>query len=167
MSNSTYILDDTLLASKGGRFLNYFLDVVFSLFLIFVIGVIIAFLAATFGWNEVLYRMSNITDLEGQIVFVVIRLFYYILTEGFLGRSIAKFITGTVVVDENGRKPSFGTVIKRSLCRIIPFDGLSFLGDRGWHDSISDTYVVNKKDLDVDMKTFHELQLIGVQESQS
>ena len=167
MSNSTYILDDTLLASKGGRFLNYFLDVVFSLFLIFVIGVIIAFLAATFGWNEVLNRMSNMTDLKGQIVFVVIRLFYYILTEGFLGRSFAKFITGTVVVDENGRKPSFGTVIKRSLSRIIPFDGLSFLGDRGWHDSISDTYVVNKKDLDVDMKTFHELQLIGVQESQS
>lgn len=167
MSNSTYILDDTLLASKGGRFLNYFLDVVFSLFLIFVIGVIIAFLAATFGWNEVLNRMSNMTDLKGQIVFVVIRLFYYILTEGFLGRSFAKFITGTVVVDENGRKPSFGTVIKRSLSRIIPFDGLSFLGDRGWHDSISDTYVVNKKDLDLDMKTFHELQLIGVQESQS
>lgn len=167
MSNSTYILDDTLLASKGGRFLNYFLDVVFSLFLIFVIGVFVAFLAAAFGWSEVLYRMSNMTDLEGQVVFVVIRLFYYILTEGFLGRSFAKFITGTVVVDENGRKPSFGIVIKRSFCRIIPFDGLSFLGDRGWHDSISDTYVVNKKDLDVDIKTFHELQLIGVQESKS
>lgn len=167
MSNATYILDDTLLASKGGRFLNYFLDVVFSLFLIFLIGVVVAFLATLFGWSEVLYRMSNMTDLEGQIVFVVIRLFYYVLTEGFLGRSFAKFITGTVVVDENGRKPSFGIIFKRSFCRIIPFDGLSFLGDRGWHDSISDTYVVNKKDLEVDMKTFHELQLIGVQESQS
>jgi uncharacterized RDD family membrane protein YckC len=167
MSNSTYILDDTLLASKQGRFLNYFLDAIISLFLIFIIGVFVAFLGTLFGWSEVLYRMSNMTDLEGQIVFVVIRLFYYILTEGFLGRSIAKFITGTVVVDENGRKPSFGIIIKRSFCRIIPFDGLSFLGDRGWHDSISDTYVVNKKDLDLDIKTFHELQLIGIQESQS
>lgn len=92
-----------------------------------------------------MYWLGNMSDFEGQILFVAICIFYYSFSEGIFGRSLGKFITGTIVVDENGQKPSFGTIFKRTLCRLIPFDALSFLGSRGWHDSISDTYVVNKK----------------------
>ncbi|KRB54305.1 RDD family protein [Flavobacterium sp. Root186] len=161
MSNSTYILDEKLLASNGSRFINYILDIVIILVLIFFISLMIAFLANFMGWNDLLYWLGNLSDLEGQLVFVVISIFYYSLSEGLFGRSIGKFVTGTVVVDENGEKPSFGTIFKRTLCRLIPFDGFSFLGSRGWHDSISDTYVVNKKDLEKEVKLFHEFNLIG------
>ena len=161
MSNSTYILDEKLLASNGSRFINYILDIVIILVLIFVISLMIAFLANFMGWNDLLYWLGNLSDLEGQLVFVVISIFYYSLSEGLFGRSIGKFVTGTIVVDENGEKPSFGTIFKRTLCRLIPFDGFSFLGSRGWHDSISDTYVVNKKDLEKEVKLFHEFNLIG------
>ena len=161
MSNSTYILDEKLLASNGSRFINYILDIVIILVLIFVISLMIAFLANFMGWNDLLYWLGNLSDLEGQLVFVVISIFYYSLSEGLFGRSIGKIVTGTVVVDENGEKPSFGTIFKRTLCRLIPFDGFSFLGSRGWHDSISDTYVVNKKDLEKEVKLFHEFNLIG------
>lgn len=161
MSNSTYILDEKLLASNGSRFINYILDIVIILALIFVISLMIAFLGNFLGWNDLLYWLGNLSDLEGQLVFIVISVFYYSLSEGLFGRSIGKFVTGTVVVDENGEKPSFGTIFKRSLCRLIPFDAFSFLGSRGWHDSISDTYVVNKKDLEKEVKLFHEFNLIG------
>jgi uncharacterized RDD family membrane protein YckC len=64
---------------------------------------------------------------------------------------------------EDGSKPDFGTTLKRTLCRIIPFEQFSFLGSqsRGWHDSICGTYVVNKKVFDEKHKQFYELDEIG------
>ncbi|WP_269234551.1 RDD family protein [Flavobacterium flavigenum] len=164
MSNSTYILDDKLLASSGSRFLNYILDIVVIIALIFALSFIFAVLASLLDLNEFLLWMGNLSDWEGQLIFVVISIFYYSLTEGLFGRSLGKLITGTVVVDENGVKPSFGVILKRTLCRFIPFDVFSFLGSRGWHDSISETYVVNKKDLENEVKLFHEFNLIGNKE---
>ena len=166
MSNSTYIIDDKLLVSGGQRFLNYLLDMVFVFISIIVLGFFLAFFATIFGFEGLLLWLDNVSDLEGRLVFIVVTIFYYTLTEGLFGRSLAKLITGTIVVDENGLKPSLGTIFKRSLCRLIPFDGLSFLGSsaRGWHDSISDTYVVNKKALEEEMKIFHEFNLIGAEE---
>lgn len=164
MSNSNYILDDKLLASGGSRFLNYILDIVVIIALIFALSFIFAVLASLLDLNEFLLWMGNLSDWEGQLIFVVISIFYYSLTEGLFGRSLGKLITGTVVVDENGEKPSFGIILKRTLCRLIPFDGFSFLGSRGWHDSISNTYVVNKKDLENEVKLFHEFNLIGSKE---
>ena len=50
-----------------------------------------------------------------------------------------------MVVLENGEKPNPNTIALRSICRIIPFDVLSYLGANayGWHDSFSKTYVVD------------------------
>lgn len=166
MSNSTYIIDDKLLVSSGQRFLNYLLDNIFVLTLSFILGVFLAFFGTILGLDGLLIWLDNIGNIEGRVIFVVITILYYTVSEGLFGRSLAKLITGTVVVDENGEKPSFGTIFKRSLCRIIPFDGLSFLGSgRGWHDSISDTYVVSKKALDEEVRMFHEFKLIGIQET--
>lgn len=116
------------------------------------------------AFKGLLAWLENISTLEDRLIFILINILYYVFTEGLFGRSFGKLITGTVVVDENGLKPSFGTIVKRSFCRIIPFDGLSFFGSRGWHDSMSDTYVVNKKALDEELKTFHEFNLIGSDE---
>lgn len=107
MSNSTYILDDKLLASTGSRFLNYILDIVAIVVLIFAFSFIAAALASFFDLNEFLYWMGNLSDLQGKLIFVVISIFYYSFTEGLCGRSLGKFITGTVVVDEKWRKTFF------------------------------------------------------------
>ena len=61
------------------------------------------------------------------------------------GRSLGKLITGTMVVKEDGSLPTSTDFLKRNFSRIVPFDGLSFLGNRGWHDSWSDTAVVKRK----------------------
>jgi uncharacterized RDD family membrane protein YckC len=73
---------------------------------------------------------------------------------------VGKWITQTIVVDENGEKPNSETILVRSLCRLIPFNAISFLGisGRGWHDTISKTYVVNKKLLDEKKRLFYALE---------
>ncbi|WP_281235488.1 RDD family protein [Flavobacterium gelatinilyticum] len=161
MTKTTYILDDKLIASNGSRFINYIFDIVGILCLIFIVTVIATFIMALTDSNEFIQWIGNLSDLEGQIIFIVFSIIYYTLTEGFFGRSLGKFITGTVVVNENGERPSLDIILKRTLCRFIPFDAISFLGSRGWHDSISDTYVVRKKELAKEMKLFHEFNLIG------
>jgi len=163
MTNKTYYLDEKLLASNGTRFLNYILDVIFYVIIIFCISFVVAMIAAILGLSELLFWMQNISDLQSNLIAIVIMFIYYTLTEGIFGRSFAKFITGTVVVDEYGEKPTFSDIFKRTLCRLIPFEAFSFLGSsgRGWHDSISDTYVVNKKELEQSLKMFNELELIG------
>ncbi|KUJ63361.1 transporter [Flavobacteriaceae bacterium CRH] len=167
MSNSTYILDDKLLASNGSRFLNYILDLVafilFFLFFCVLLGTFIGIL----GMSSLSIWIRSLGNLGWNCIIFTLYILYYTLMEGFFGRSVGKFITGSIVVDENGEKPGFGIIFKRTLCRLIPFDGFSFLGSdgRGWHDTISDTYVVNKKALEEEVKTFHEFSLIGVQEA--
>jgi uncharacterized RDD family membrane protein YckC len=165
MSNFTYILDDKLLVSSGTRFLNYIIDLVSFFIVLIVIGIVLGIMTNLFGMTGLGIWIDNLGDFGWNIIAIIVSVIYYTVMEGLFGRSIGKFITGSVVVDENGQKPSFGTIFKRSLCRYIPFDAFTFLGGaRGWHDSISDTYVVSKKALDEEVKMFHELKLIGVEE---
>ena len=69
---------------------------------------------------------------------------FYLLLEGIFNTTPGKCATNTVIVNENGERPNFGQILGRTFCRLIPFDALSFLGagTRGWHDSLSGTYVV-------------------------
>ncbi|WP_281227778.1 RDD family protein [Flavobacterium aquiphilum] len=163
MENTTYILDEKLLVSGGRRFLNYILDLFFYVIFIFCVAFITTLVAALLGLTDLVFWLQNIPDMQANVIAVIVMLIYYILTEGIFGRSLAKFITGTVVVDENGEKPTFGILFQRTLCRLIPFDALSFLGNsgRGWHDSISDTYVVDKKELEKSIRVFNEMDQIG------
>jgi len=56
-------------------------------------------------------------------------------------------VTGTVVVDENGDKPSVGSTLLRSLIRFIPFEAFTAFSSSGqmWHDSWTKTHVVKIK----------------------
>jgi uncharacterized RDD family membrane protein YckC len=97
-------------------------------------------IGAIFGEEGVAMIQSVPEILLGSAMLVC----YYVLFEGVWARTPAKWLLGTVVVDEDGGKPSLGQVFGRTLCRFIPFEALSFLGKRGrgWHDSIPKTYVV-------------------------
>lgn len=81
--------------------------------------------------------------LFGAIVIFVI----YFLQEFIFGKTLGKLITGTHVVDAKGNKPTFWQFVGRTLSRMIPFESISFLFSekRGWHDTISDTYVIKDR----------------------
>ena len=76
---------------------------------------------------------------------VILYVSYYLLFEGVFGKSPAKFITRTTVVSVDGRKPNFGSIVLRTLCRLVPFDQISILIEKNdccWHGTWSKTEVV-------------------------
>jgi hypothetical protein len=52
----------------------------------------------------------------------------------------------------------------RNISRLVPFDILSFLGENGWHDSWSDTRVVNIKNYEAEKQAKSEIESIGTKE---
>ena len=71
---------------------------------------------------------------------------YYILFEFGLRQTPGKLITKTIVVNEDGSSPTFVNILVRTLCRFIPLEAFTFLGNEavGWHDTLSKTRVINK-----------------------
>ena len=84
------------------------------------------------------------SDSEFGLLFYVPYMLYHPIMEYYYGKTVAKMMTKTTVVNLDGSKLTFGGAVIRSLCRLIPFDAFSFLGSTavGWHDSISKTRVV-------------------------
>lgn len=157
---------DDILATHGQRLLHYIVDLIIQYIIALLIGLFLGLLSSLFEFDAPLNYVSSMGKIEEILLGYVIMLLYYSTTEYFFSRSIAKFMTNTIVVYENGEKPDLGTVLKRSLCRMIPFNHFSFLGGiaRGWHDSIPDTYVVKEKLLKEAKKQFYELDEIGKSE---
>jgi uncharacterized RDD family membrane protein YckC len=162
MNNSGYVLEKKVMASDGDRFINCILDLLFVFVTIFIFSFIVVIVGNTFNL-DVFSIWEKIIIEDTYLVLFGFLLFNYLVLECLLGRSFGKLITGTVVVNGNGLKPGFKSILIRTFCRLIPFDGLSFLGKSGriWHDSLSKTYVVNRKALKEELKLFSDLNLIG------
>ncbi|MCF6128519.1 RDD family protein [Flavobacterium sp. AS60] len=145
-----------LLVKFERRFLNYLIDVI-VLSVILFIGLIFYIAGAN---TEEIKDFMNRFMLNSTLQFTItasITLVYYNLMEIFTSRTIGKFCTNTIVVDENGNKAGYEAVMIRSLIRIIPFYWISFIvfPTRGLHDIVSKTYVVNKDLLDERKKQFY------------
>ncbi len=84
---------------------------------------------------------------------------YYIIGEYKYQKTIGKYLTKSVVVDEYGDRPELKTIILRSLIRLVPFETFSCLGEpsSGWHDRWSKTFVVTEEEL-VELKRLQEEQ---------
>jgi lipoprotein-releasing system ATP-binding protein len=73
---------------------------------------------------------------------------YYTLMEGFTGRTVSKFITGTrIMMEADYSRPKFLHVLFRSLGRLIPLEPFSFLTRHpvGLHDIVGSTIVTESK----------------------
>ena len=116
-------------ASRGQRFLNLVVDTV----ALMVLG----------GLRGIVNPGESLA--ETLALSLVESLAYRILLEGFLGRTLGKFVTGTRVVAVDGGRASWGQIVGRTFARLIPFEPFSFFGSSppvGWHDSLSGTRVV-------------------------
>jgi len=159
-----FSVTEELLASHKERFLNFFMDYIAQL-LVFVIAFGIADSIAQNNNNKdfILNFMKN--DIAKYTFTAAITLFYYNVFEIFTARTLGKLVTQTIVVDEYGEKPHHETILIRTLCRLIPFEPFYFIilyfmdkPSRGWHDSLSKTYVVKKWELDEKKRLFYSLQ---------
>ncbi len=147
MENKKFTVTDDLLASKGQRLLNFIID----LFIIYVIEISIGTTIILIGdltkSDTASNWVSSLSVVESFFFGLVILFFYYLITEMYFSRTFGKYFTKTMVVKHEGSRPNMKSIIVRTISRLIPFEPFSFLtADRGWHDTLSVTYVVKKHD---------------------
>jgi len=154
-----YKIPNYILASKNTRFLNFIIDI-----LIMRLTIWILIITANLIFSEyklgIISRVESFDKMEAYLFWSITSFFYYIITETFLSRSLAKYFTKTIVVMEDGSKPKPIDILARSALRLIPFEYFTFLRGRkpGWHDEYSKTFVVKKDKLENSKKEFLELQ---------
>lgn len=157
MENKKFTITDDLLASKSQRFLNFIIDVLIIYILAISIGTTIIIIGDLTNSNAASNWVKSLTLIESFFFGLVILFFYYGLTEMYFSRTFAKYFTQTLVVKHDGSRPNMKSVMIRTLSRLIPLEPFSFLtADRGWHDTLSVTYVVKKHDFIAKKKLFSE-----------
>ena len=158
MQKEEFRIKNYLLASKQKRAFNWIIDTVIKLI---IVRVSLTFLNSTAISNSI----NSLDMIERYLFWSAISFVYYGITEVFLSRSPAKFLTKTIVVMEDGSKPSVITILTRTILRIFPFEALTFLRGRtlGLHDENSKTFVVIKSKLDQQMNEY--LELVSLEKS--
>jgi len=137
-------------ASSGQRMANYLIDLLVFYIIIFFWGAAIEILSP-----GSLSEMDEVNPLLDRVVSI---LFYGIVMFGietaFQGRTLGKLITGTKAIDRDGGTPSFKQLLIRNFTRAVPFNALSAFGSpcTPWHDTWSDTLVVDVKKLDLELR---------------
>ncbi|MGO4772427.1 RDD family protein [Flavobacterium sp. W22_SRS_FK3] len=158
MKSEGFKISNYLLASKQKRFLNFIFDGIIKLI---IVRLVITFL----NISEIANRIDSLDMVERYLFWSIISFVYYGMTETFLSRSPAKYFTKTIVVMDDGSKPSLMTIMARTLLRILPFEAFSFLRGRdfGLHDKNSKTFVVLKCKLEEEIK--EHLELVSLEKS--
>jgi len=158
MKKESFEISNYLLASKQKRFLNFIIDGVIKL-------IIVRLIITCLNLSQIAKQIDSLDMIERYMFWSLISFVYYGMTEAFLSRSPAKYFTKTIVVMEDGSKPSVMNILTRTLLRILPFEALSFLRGRslGLHDKNSGTFVVVKSKFEEQIK--EHLELIALEKA--
>lgn len=123
--------------SNWDRFFHYVVDLFTCLFIFTPFTPYFSFLR---GMERALGEQMTL-----YIFLVMVQTIYFLFFELLFSATPAKFLTETRVVDEETEdKPYYKAVIGRTLFRFIPLEAFSFFGRAGWHDSMSETKVVDE-----------------------
>lgn len=134
-----------MLATRGKRFANYIIDGIVTTLL----TVAVMMLNLHLEGNNNLKTLEDWIPVFNSVPFQIYGygaiIIYYGLMESVVYRSFAKYITATRVVMRDGTEPDAIAILIRTVCRLIPFEFISFLGLQpvGWHDRLSKTVVVD------------------------
>jgi hypothetical protein len=125
---------DSKKVSSMIRFIHFIVDTIAFI----IVTMILAFILGLFI-NPTDQRLMTIL---GYLMFGLGFFSYYVFMETKYQKTIGKFITKTKIVNKNGTKPGIGDIVRRTFCRLIPFDRVSFLFTaNGFHDRLSDTTI--------------------------
>lgn len=134
--------------SRGVRFVNYVIDriMIYGIVTsIFIISFAIDYSQGRAFKDNFLLQETLESKLWQIVISIIAVIGYYTAFETTTrGRTVGKIITGSIAVTDDGNPLTFKKALLRSLCRLIPFNELSALGNRPWHDSITKTVVIKK-----------------------
>lgn len=156
-------------ANSWIRFGNLFIDRIVILALFMAFGFFATLMYEVFAiafFYDIAISLGSVNKLMDIIITSTTYFLYALLMEYFTkGRTIGKYITGTRAISTDGTEPTFYDYFIRNISRLVPFDAFSFLGGgNGWHDSWSDTRVVNVKKYKTETQMKSEIENIGVKE---
>lgn len=156
-------------ADKIYRFINYIVDFILSIFILWILIAVYALLKYFISGVELeqtAYELEQVNGFIDRVLTILAYAFIMFLTEKITnGRSLGKLLTGTKVVKTDGSPLTTDDLLKRNFSRAVPFDGFSFLGNNGWHDSWSDTRVVRIKDYEAALKLEKDMEMLGAKEN--
>lgn len=135
-------------ASTGKRFLNYLIDLICFYSLFFFWGIILAIVNPS-AIESLKNDDGNFGSwlLERLFTLLIFGIFIGFLEAIFKGKTPGKFVTGTKAVNEyDGSDISIVTAFKRGFSRIVPFEPFSAFGGYPWHDSWTNTIVIDQKE---------------------
>ncbi len=163
MEENTFHITEDVLASKNVRFVNHLIDLIPQYAVMYAISYSFFYIGEFTGNYTLNNYWAEMSVAEDYFYAYILLFLYFFFMESYTSRTIGKYVTKTMVVMTNGQEPTNQDIAKRSLCRMIPFDILSFLGTngKGWHDSISNTYVVDIEKFEALKKSHYELDEIG------
>ncbi len=134
-------------ASYPKRALNYCIDSICILLLIFIATTITGIVIIFFKMMLHIYHIASLQTTTS--IFLIeaglVALGYYIYFEVNGGKTIGKFLSSTKVVMQDGSPLTFRATLKRSIVRFMPFEEWSFVGSDHLflHDKWSKTKVVS------------------------
>ena len=138
-------------ASTGQRFLNFVIDNLLMRFgLSYLTGTAAGFLIATFFPDYALKISLDANSFDlillAYLIGIINYLVYYTICEkAFKGYTLGKLITGTRAIREDGGELTFKDALLRSLSRLVPFEVFSAFGGYPWHDSWTNTRVIQSR----------------------
>jgi len=137
------------LASQGQRFLTCIVDNLVLYAINFIVGLVIGIVLIAGSGGKPDPTTLGLANLISTLFGLLVVVAYYIAMEATTGMTLGKMVMGTKVVNQSGNTPTLGQVVGRSFCRLIPFEFVSFFGNKGfpigWHDSIPGTRVVKTR----------------------
>lgn len=135
-------------ASQKARLINFLFDYVGLAVYVLLVLILVAYVEGFIGiYNQTAWE-NAFNGTSAYLIGTIFFFSYYVFFEAVFGRTPGKAITGTKVVTADGSKPSLGSVVQRTASRFNPFELFSFFGSHhphGWHDSVSQTYVVKQR----------------------
>ena len=144
--------NESIPLDKKLRFLNFVVDSIGIYFFYWLFGSVLIFVAEKFfNFDSHAFQFIMYEDKRGFIIYygtvfsvLAITIFlYYSILEYFFQKTWGKVVTRSKVVSSNYEKPSFKTIVIRTICRFIPIDWITFLFSRnGMHDRLSKTKVI-------------------------
>lgn len=127
----------------GKRFAHFFIDLIVIEILLHFLDFVVGLISTPENTGSVVVSIGFFSiGLTGILSYPL----YYVVTEHLWQKTPGKFLTKCLVVNSEGQKPDLPTNMLRNIIRLVPFEILSCLSERGWHDRWSDTYVISEEE---------------------
>ncbi len=133
-----------LQATKSQRLVNHLVDHI--LIAIYMITTLKAAINFPLFYNFLKDMEQSLgKELALILIFLTAKFLYFFIFEALCAASPGKMLSQTRVSDKSGNKAGVISILKRTLCRLIPFEPFTFLTGSNLHDERSDTYVIREQ----------------------